>query len=48
MKIGEPSYEQFREAYYIIMNIIDTRTDTRGLFHELFNLGLALRKEEEE
>ena len=48
MKIGEPSYTQFWEAYYIIMNMIDRRENTRGLFHALFNLGLDIRKEEEE
>ena len=40
--------KKFWKAYRVIMDFIDEREDTRGLFHQLFNLGLDVAKEEEE
>jgi hypothetical protein len=40
--------EEFWNAYGIIMQEIDTRPNTRPLFHALVNLSLVILQEEEE
>lgn len=42
------SIQDFKEAYHVIMNFIDTRPNTRPLFHALLNEMLVVLKEEEE
>lgn len=42
------SIQEFKEAYNVIMNFIDTRPNTRPLFHALLNEMLVVLKEEEE
>lgn len=40
--------DKFWDSYHVIMKEIDTRPNTRPLFHALVNLGLVILQEEEE
>ncbi len=40
--------EDFKDAYCVVMDFIDTRPNTRKLFHALLNEILVVLKEEEE
>jgi len=47
-EICYPPNEEFWKAYAVIMEFIDTRSNTRKLFHALLNVALELRREESE
>ena len=46
--MNKPSYDQFVEAYHVIMTYIDTEPNSRKLFHALLSFRMHKMKEEEE
>jgi hypothetical protein len=45
--MNDEEFEEFSDAYAVIMKVIDTRPNTRPLFHKLVNLMLQIMEEEE-
>ena len=43
----KPTWEEFCEAYNVIMQYIDTEPDSRTVFHSLLSFMLKKMKEEE-
>ena len=40
--------EELENAFNLILNYIDDKPNTRGLYYEIVNLWLRIQKEEEE
>ncbi len=45
--MNDEEFEEFSNAYAVIMKVIDTRPNTRPLFHKLVNLMLQIIEEED-